>query len=178
MIEAPPRIVPLRYSPKPIDAYTARLPGGILAGPAQAEFLRNDVEAWNLAFLSHPYERRAEHSDPQFTIWVRRTVNTVVTTGSVDILGKLPADKLVRGLLQRPAREFVSAIRTTQAWAGGERVQLLPLLPLYIAYGDEWLQTIAERAGLCLPAPVASEYQPGDDVPHVKDAAALIDKLK
>lgn len=173
--ERPPRIVPLRYSPKPIEAYSVP---HLQGGPAFAEFLRNDAEAWNLAFLSHPYELRAEHPDPQFTILVRRTVNTVLASGSVDIVGKLPAYLLVRGLLRRPADEFVREIAAARALAAGEDRPLLEMLPLYVAYGDDWVNSILSRAAKCLRAPVASEYEPGDDVPHVNDAAAAIRKLK
>lgn len=176
MIETrPPRIVPLRYSPKPITAYSLVLPGGVNAGPAFAEFLKNDAEAWNLAFLSHPYEKRAEHPDPNFTIYVRRTLNVVLSTGSVDVLGKLPAKMLVRGLLQLPAHEFVDQVSSLQTIANGP---LLGHLPLFKAYGQHWLHTAAARAELCLRAPVASEHQPGDDVPHVADAAAVLKKFK
>jgi hypothetical protein len=139
--------LPLRYSPRPIEAYTVPQ---LKAGPAFAEFLRNDVEAWNLAFLSHPYELRAEHPDPQFTILVRRTVNTLLSTGSVDVLGKMPAQNTVRSLLRLPPGQFITAILSRRAADGRA---LIEHLPIYQAYGEPWLDQITARARHCLDAP-------------------------
>ena len=63
------------------------LSGGTVAGPSQATFLKDDLQAWNLAFLSHAYEKRAEHPDPKFTIHVRRSVNTTLHSGAVSLTG-------------------------------------------------------------------------------------------
>lgn len=177
--ERPPRIVPLRYSPKPIHDYNIVIPPGLNAGPGHAEFLRNDVQAWNLAFLSHPYERRAEHSDGQFTLLVRRTVNTKLADAEIDTLGRTPAHLTVRGLLQLPAHEFIDRITTTVLRDGAFKgTKLVHRLPLYLAYGEPWLLTCMARAERCLRAPVASEFEPGDEVPHVRDAADLLKKYR
>lgn len=172
--ERPPRTVPLRYSPKPISAYNIVLPGGVAAGPGDAVFLRDDVEAWNLAYLSHPYELRAEHRDAEFTVLVRRTVNTTLSGGRLDMLGHSPATLTVRGLLRLPAPEFIEAI-TRGNTAAGER--LLDRLPLYAAYGEPWLATCKARAALCLRAPVSSEFEPGDEVPDVAQAQDLLRRI-
>ena len=179
--QRPAPVQPLRYSPQPIDAYNAKIAGTIDAGPGHAVFLRDDPEAWNLAFLSHPYEKQPENLDGQFTVNVRRTVNTVIATGEVDVLGKLPARLTVRRFLQGPPQDFIHAVESLQCLQAGKMVALLDRLPMYQAYGDEWLETMRERAGLCLSAPVATDTScplPGDDVTNVDDAAAALAKFR
>jgi hypothetical protein len=170
-------VVPLRYSPKPIDDYNATIKGPdgpLLCGPGTSEMLRGDVEAWNLAYLSHDYDRRAEHPDPDFTVIVRRTTNLVLSSGTVDVAGKMPAAHKLRHLLKLPAPIFVSRMQALNCVSNGKTVRLLDRMPIYQKYGDAWLHFVTERAWHCLRAPVATEFQPGDEVNDVSQAAGIL----
>lgn len=169
--------MPIRYSPKPVDAYNKTLENGMAVGPGAAVFLRSDPEAWNLAWLSHDYEQKAEHPDGDFTVLVRRSVNTVLGTGEVDVLGMMPASATVRSLLQLPAERFLIEITTRTVNVDGEKVPLLQRLPLFVAYGVEWLERAKERAGNCVAEEVA-ELPADQMVPRFDQAALLIDKLR
>lgn len=164
-----PKAVPLRYSPKPIEDYNVVVPGGVHAGPGHSFMLRADEEAWNLAFLSHPYELKPEHPDPQFTTLVQRTVNVVLDTGEIDRIGRVPPHRKVRSTLWLPAPDFLQEIRTRLIPAKGKgMVQLVHRLPLYLAYGDSWFNVMLQRSKLCQ----------GDDVPHIDDAVAVLRKFQ
>lgn len=139
----------LRYSPHPIDAYSTVSAQGIRLGPASSKLLGYSQEAWNLAWLSHPYEVRMEHPDPQFTTHVRRTTQYVLATGEVDLAGSHPARCCVKSWLSLPAPQAVRLISTFPA-----RHEL----PLFKAYGPDWLRMIDQRSWLCQPpAPVESD---------------------
>lgn len=123
-----------RYSPLPIEDYSPRR--GI--GPAYSLNLRSDAEAWNLAWLSHPYEKQAEHIDPEFTRHVKYSVNMLRGTGAIDRVGRFGAGSTVRGLLRLPPNEFWFSINGSIAQR----------LPLYSIYGDQWLHTVMTRSQL------------------------------
>lgn len=128
----------MRYSPKPIEHY-GRVHNGQHVGPAASSLLKDDVERWNLAFLSHDYDRERVPRDPMFTQLVAKTVSSRVDTGKLDILETLPTMS-VRSLLRLPAPQFVRIM---------EHSPVLSQMPLYQARGDSWLTTIRERSWLC-----------------------------
>jgi hypothetical protein len=129
-------IIP-RYSPKPIEDYSPVV-RGIGVGPAYSALLAKDLEAWNLAWLSHEYEKSPEHDDPMFTTLVSRTLRMVRDTGSAGPPGVfVPAHRTVRGLLRLPPGEF---------WDHMAAEGLLRKTPLYAAYGEAWADLAFERA--------------------------------
>ena len=127
----------MRYSPRPIEDY-GRVVGGKFIGPRTSLLLREEVERWNLAFLSFDYDARPVPQNPQFTSLVVKTVATRLDTGEIDYNASGPM--LVRSLLKLPAPQFVKVI---------EVHSILAQLPLYKALGDAWLATIKERSWLC-----------------------------
>lgn len=147
-----------RYSPRPIEAYGWK---DKRAGPAYSEFLSGDAEAWNLAWLSHPYEALPEHTDAQFTVLVRRSVNMILATGEVDIVGSRPASETVRGLLRLAPIRFLRSFDESVAHR----------TPLYKAYGDRWLETVRARAKL----PWAGSYE--ESLPTLNDARDVLHRV-
>lgn len=109
-----------RYSTLPIEAYSAKA-GSTWLGPAHALFLRCDAEAWNLAWLSHPFEHRPLPSDPKFSVHVRDTVAM-----------RRPD---VRSLLQREPADF---------WALFRAISLGT--PMFANYGTAWMNLVEQRA--------------------------------
>lgn len=139
----------MRYSPKPIDQYGIKANGRWI-GPSDSKLLRGDVEAWNLAFLSHPFEFKAFHPDPRFVVNVSATVRTRLDDGSVGPIhtgfDPRPDAPTVRSLLMRPAEVFVRYVL--------DDADLRETLPLFRIYGATWLTLIQERAPLCGEHPV------------------------
>ena len=127
----------LIYAPKPIEEYT-RVLGGKHYGPEFSKLL-DTPQAWNLAFLSHDYDKEFQHSDPQFTTLVRRTLQTRLDGGGLGI--GLDPSTLVDSLMGLPAPRVVYLLRCNPT--------LVNTLPLFIAYGGEWLKTIEARERLC-----------------------------
>lgn len=125
----------LRYSPQPIEAYTQH---GV--GPDRLKFLQ-EPEAWNLAYLSHPFEVRPLHPDPQFTVHIRYTVKMHVPSGTVDLTGARRASSLFGQLLTMPAPWLLAWMRRNPT--------VVTSTPLYKAYGSQWLQTVISRERLC-----------------------------
>jgi hypothetical protein len=107
------------YSPRPIEEYS-RFAHGVGIGPAYSGVLRADPEAWNLAWLSHPFEHSPNHPDPNFTV----------------LVGKSLTPQL-RALLKLPAGAF---------WDAASVTGLLAKTPLYGAYGKAWVDTVFDRA--------------------------------
>lgn len=124
-----------RYSPKPRSDYRRDTPR-VSIGPAASSMLDTD-EAWNLAWLSFDYDKSLQHPDTSFTVHVRATCQMQLNGGGEDVGRMLPRSELVASLLLLPAPRFVYLI---------EQHPVLPTLPLYLAYGDEWLETIRERS--------------------------------
>lgn len=124
-----------RYSPEPIEAYSVKA-GSNWVGPAYSRMLRSDAEAWNLAWLSHPYELRPEHEDGRFTVIVSHTVNMIRDTGALDTDRRLGPRATLRGLLRLPPNQFWFAINN----------DLAKRTPMYRIYGDRWLHTVMVRA--------------------------------
>lgn len=127
----------LRYSPKPIEAYTIVLAGKPY-GPAHSKLL-DTPESWNLAYLSHDYVAEFQHKDPMFTTHVRRTLQTKLDGTGLGI-GHDPTT-LVGLLLSLPAPRFVYLLRGNP--------HLVSTLPLFTAYGETWLATILNRERQC-----------------------------
>lgn len=127
----------VRYSPRPLDEYHSTV-NGRPYGPATSSLLATP-EAWNLAYLSHDYDRLLQPMDPYFTTNVRRTVQSRLDGGGPDLAGSLPVNLLVQSLLRLPAPRFVYLIQKNVHYK---------TLPMYLAYGDAWLKTIEQRAWL------------------------------
>ena len=128
----------IRYSMKPMESYL-NTPGrsGAYACPP----LLDTPERWNLAYLSHDYEKTVWHKDPMFAVHVRRSTQTLLDGSGLDLCGMHDARYLVEGLLRLPAPRFVYLIR---------RHPVLAQLPLYVAYGEAWLDLIEHRSRKCL----------------------------
>lgn len=157
MIDVPTKkIKPYRYSPLPIEAYDKVLSGRSY-GPSQSAFLSKSVEAWNLAFLCHPYG--VDGSQPeaaQFTTAVRNTVNYVLDAGAIDLIGNAPADMKVQGLLRLDAKAFVRMAFEDKRFKQ---------TPVYQLLGDKFFSLIVERAPLCLVHPAQLLLDCMDSIP-------------
>lgn len=126
----------LRYSPKPVEGYTKVL-GGKSYGPADSALL-NTPAAWNLAYLSHDWQAQFQHPDPMFSTHVRRSIQTRMDGTGLGLLED--ESSLVGSMMAMTAPRFVYLIRRSQA---------LTSLPLYLAYGKSWLDTVDSRARHC-----------------------------
>lgn len=147
----------IRYSPRPKDTY----PGtreGTRYGPATSTLL-DTQEAWNLAYLSHDFEKVLIHKDPYFTN-VRRTTQTLLDGSGLDLTGSNPPSGLVASLLRAPAPRFVHLI---------QRHAVLSSLPMYTAYGEAWLTTIEARAHICC----VDDWEP-DNISDLTQASAVL----
>lgn len=131
----PPEI---RYSPRPRTSYCALG----RTGPV-AESLYDRPEVWNLAYLSHDFDRLITTPDSQFAVHVRKTCQFDVRRWVIDrTFGAAGNFKdLLAYQLRMPAPYFVRWLK--------QRRYLLPYLPLYQAYGEEWLGAIENRARVC-----------------------------
>lgn len=126
----------LRYSPKPIEGYTQVL-GGKPYGPAESALLDSPA-AWNLAYLSHDWVSQFQHPDPMFSTHVRRSTQTRLDGTGLGLLED--ESRLVGSMMAMTAPRFVYLIRRSPA---------LTSLPLYLAYGKSWLDTVDSRARHC-----------------------------
>lgn len=126
----------MRYSPKPRAAYIKIVVGHAYGAATSA--LLDKPEIWNLAYLSHDYENKVDHVDPNFTTHVRRSCQMKLDGTGLGI--GLNPSKLVASMLTLPAPRFVYLIK---------RHKILATLPLFITYGQEWLTMIEERSRLC-----------------------------
>lgn len=127
----------IRYSVKPINEYK-QLYSGRVYGPATSVLL-SQAESWNLAYLSHDYDRNLCHPDPYFSTNVRRTVQSRLDGSGPDLVGEYQPGELVQGMLKLIAPRFVYLIR---------RSPILETLPMYLAYGPAWVDLIDQRARL------------------------------
>lgn len=121
-------ICEMRYSPHAAPNYAI----------GQSLLLKTDPEAWNLAWLSYDV-RNGPHPDPHFTTLVRRTLQVVLATGSIDLISRYPDNDTVRGLLKLPPPQAVARLQTCSHFLD---------LPLFAAYGAQWVTTINERSRL------------------------------
>lgn len=163
----------IRYSPKPIEAYgtvvRAQRVGapdvGVPVGPHTSPLLANDPEAWNLAFLSFPYEDDAYGNAPAFSVHIRRTLQVDVATGALDITETEPGLR-VRLFLRYPPLKAVRLIY-------GLQPHVLRNLPMYTIYGEGWLETIQSRASM-----LASMQDPDNDIFDVSQAADYLQRFR
>lgn len=140
---------PLRYSDKPIEAY-GQLVDGEHRGPAALSLLREDLQAWNLTYLSFDFEANPSIPPPEFMYLLARTLRTDLESGIVCSTSELLAhEATIRPLLQRSPRGFAMAL------LAHPRVRELPL---YKGFGEAWLSRVFERS--CL-ACEATEESPG-----------------
>lgn len=152
----------IRYSPRPLSDYRPP-PGTSLYGPSTSAMLRTPG-AWNLAYLSWDYDKCLDPDDHKFTVHVRRTCQMKLDGSGLDLAGTEPLNKLVESLLLLPAPRFVHLI---------EQHAILPSLPIYVAYGSTWLDTIKARSHLC-----QTYDDPPDNVVDFAAAKSLIDKIR
>ena len=128
----------IRYSPKPLNEYAGTVQGTSY-GPAHSALL-GAPQAWNLAYLSFNFDKALQHPDPYFSTHVVRTMQSRLDGGGADLIDKYPSSQTVQGLLSLPAPRFVYLIR---------QHSVLRSLPLFLNYGQEWLDTIEERSRIC-----------------------------
>lgn len=114
--------------------YSVRAPQSYALG--KRGLLANDVDAWNLAWLSHGV---TFHPDPRFTALVRRTLQFVLVTGGIDLIDRVPITDKVRGLMRFAPAHVVKKILEAEHLAD---------MPLYAAYGSTWVETMTKRARL------------------------------
>ena len=142
------------YSPMPMSMYI------------DSTAMIDTPQRWNLAFLSHDFEHQRFHRDPQFLVHVRRSSQMRLDGKGLDLVGDI-ANECVSSLLSEVAPRFVYVISSHPA---------LKSLPLYVAYGDEWLQIIERRAHThCV-----SDSTNYDELTHesVHAAALEIDRIR
>lgn len=150
-------MTPTRYSPKPIAAY------GMSAG---SSLLKDDIAAWNLAYLSWDMESNLLWPDAYFSTHVRRTLQYVIEDGFVDIGGTRDPRDLVRSYLLLPPPRAVYLMQKLPGFKN---------LALYKAYGEPWRQMIEHRSRTYRePFEPALDF----DVLVAKPTADLIAKLK
>lgn len=118
----------MRYSPKPMQDY------------GQASAVIDTAERWNLAYLSHPFETNQFHKDPHFSVHVRRTSQTRLDGGGLDLLGTHPPELLVGGLFRETAPRAVHLLHGSG---------VMKTVPMWAAYGPQWLHTMQSRAKGC-----------------------------
>lgn len=111
-----------------------------MAGYGQTSAMIDTPERWNLAYLSHPYEERKYHTDSQFLVLVRRTTQTRLDGGGLDLIESCPTELLVASLFSLTAPRASYLLR---------KLAVLRDLPLYRAYGEAWLNTVTVRSHLC-----------------------------
>lgn len=137
----------MRYSPKPIEQYGRTIEGKFY-GPSESLLIHGDDAAWNLAYLSFDYESRPVSPDSNFTTLVHRT------------LGMGP----IRQWLANPAPQFVALVGEYDG---------LSQLPLFKAYGHEWIVTMDKRSRKA----ATHVGQPDDDVDDTEQAAKLLGRF-
>lgn len=145
----------MRYSPMPIDHYPV---------PNASKFLKPDEQAWNLAWLSFDFDNNVAHPDAKFSTHISATVRTLVRTGVVDVANDNP-EQTVREFLKKPAPKAVQMILA---------MTHLHKLPMYKAYGPEWVNTILQRSHLAQEAHDAEFDSP---VPSTKQAMKLLKRF-
>jgi hypothetical protein len=152
----------IRYSPRPLSDYKVGAQGSFI-GPATSTLL-NTAGAWNLAYLSHDYDKVLMHPDPQFTVNVRRTAQMRLDGSGIDLAGSAPLSKLVGSLLMLPAPRFVYLIN---------QHPIMAQLPLFMIYGQSWLKTIEERSHLC-----QADERPPDYICDYSMANSVLTKFR
>jgi hypothetical protein len=139
------------YSPRPLATYI-KIGNKIAYGPATSKFLTSP-EAWNLAYLSHDFDTHLQHPDPNFTVIVKRSVRFRLDGSGGDLVSQ-EINEQFGSLLNLPAPRFVYLLRKHPAFNK---------FPMYVAYGDAWLNIIEKRSRICRSdalGPAAEEIEP------------------
>lgn len=116
----------VRYSPKPIEQYADPRSG---LGPTRSKFLAEDLLAWNLAFLSHPFETAPMPPDAKFSTHVRWTLRADINTGIAKLAG-IPLEESLGQLFMRPAPFAVRWLLVADPPQGGHGHTDVPELRL------------------------------------------------
>ncbi len=146
----------IRYSPKSLSEYV----DGVSSGPSKDR--RVDMpEIWNLAYLTHPYEKSLMPNDPHLLTHVRRTCQFNLVSHKVDLAWTDP-DELFLNLLRKPAPWVVRWLQ--------KNPEILMKLPLYEAYGADWFATIAKRSRMCGD----HDHEPVAEIKDFSDARKVI----
>jgi len=145
----------MRYSPMPIDHYPV---------PNASRFLNKDEQAWNLAWLSFDFDNNVAHPDAKFSTHVAATVQTIVRNGIQDVTNEFTG-QTVREYLKQPAPKAVQLILA---------MTHLHKLPMYKAYGPDWVNTILQRSHL-----FQERHEPKLDTPveSTKQAMKLLKRF-
>lgn len=147
----------MRYSPHPIDHYLSNVDNRI-----------DRTTVWNLAFLSHPFEKSPIHQEPDFLTLIRRTCQYDITTGKIDrTFGVISEpENLLDQKLKMPAPWFVH-------WLSKHKL-LLTSLPMYQRYGSSWVATMEARARMCH----TYEEEPDEPLHTLQQARTLLLKFQ
>lgn len=151
----------IQYSRKPRAAYQ-RTAGKVTFGPATSVLL-NTPEAWNLAYLSFDFDAVLQHPDPHFSTHVRETCRAKLDGTPTGVVESVAASKMLASLLLLPAPRFVYLIKDHP---------VLPVLPLYCAYGKQWLTTIEQRSWQC----VTDRHRP-EPIHDMTEAKNLLERF-
>ena len=160
--QVPPAAGIVRYSDRPMSAYVRKI-GTVEIGPATSRLL-DTTQAWNLAFLSFDFDAHLDHPDPQFTTLVRRTLQTKLDGSGCDLAIGSPFEAAVGSWLVLPAPRFSYLVK---------QHRVLVDLPLYQAYGHQWLKTIEERSRICN----AEAIPQNDDVSDLTVAKQFLSRI-
>lgn len=146
----------MNYAPSPPETFGV---AGLAAG---------SPEAWNLAYLSHPYEHGLPTS-PTFGVHVRRTLQFNLHTADVDLTGRSPEGETIVPWLRLPAPRFVKLLSDLPI----DLVARMPLAGVYGVYG--WLDLMRQRSHL-----YREPHDPAHDVPvtSTAEARALLAKIR
>ncbi|HEX5311978.1 hypothetical protein [Aquabacterium sp.] len=150
----------IRYSPKPLSEYAS----DIFTGPAKDRRV-DRPEIWNLAYLSHDYEKSLMHTDPHFLTHVRRTCQFNLLNQKIDMAWAREG-KLFFNVMRKPAPWVVRWLQ--------KNPEILMALPLYEAYGPDWFGTILDRSRLCGD----HGQEPEPDIKSYAQAKRLIARVK
>ena len=157
-----------RYSPRPREAY-GQILHGFAFGP-NASALLDTAQAWNLAYLSYDFEENPDHPDTKFSTLVRRSTQIRLNDGTLGLADELK--DLTGSWLLLPAPRFVYLVRN---------FKFLSEIPLYLAYGQAWLETIEARGRLCQAGfgpPEPHEYDVEITASGIKTADTLFGRLR
>lgn len=151
----------IRYSPRPLSDYRQVAVTSEI-GPATSQMLTTQG-AWNLAYLSYDYDKSLQHPDPYFTVNVKRSTQVRLDGSGLDIAQEYGVEHYVESWLHLPAPRFVHLITNSK---------ILVDLPIYKAYGKQWLDTIHERSFLC-----QTHENPPDNIVDFSAARAVLKGL-
>lgn len=153
----------LRYSPRPIEEYVVTI-GAASWGPFDSRLLRRPG-AWNLAYLSHDYDKQVQPGDSNFTVHVFHSVKYDWVQQAVDLADASPFEHTVASKLLTPAPQFVKWLT--------DNPKVTQNLPLFQAYGPQWLRTVTRRSFGCHDY----TYELEPELTHTDDALNLLQRF-